>query len=137
MPGCFSHFVVSRCLKKHMFTWTSLKGHDLWFVIGGIRSVWIVSVFQGLLLVIVPFRAIVENFSELAYSCHLQEQSNVCLLPSTKIPLTIAISFAIDSQFCFCGPSWASAFKHCDLHWPRLHSKDWRTEKPKIPSKHA
>ena len=80
MSGCFSHFVVfvqfvaivSRCLfcklrwnfcsvshlKKHMFTWTSSKGHDLWFVIGGFRSVWFVSVFQGLLLVIVLFRAI-------------------------------------------------------------------------------
>ena len=81
MSGCFSHFVVfvqfvaivSRCLfcklrwnfcsvshlKKHMFTWTSSKDHDLWFVIGGFRSVWFVSVFQGLLIVIVPFRAIV------------------------------------------------------------------------------
>ena len=46
-------------LKKHMFTWTSSKGHDLWFVIGGFRSVLFVSVFQGLLLVIVPFRATV------------------------------------------------------------------------------
>ena len=37
--------------RKHMFTWTSSKGHCLWFVIGGFRSVLFVSSwFQGSLL---------------------------------------------------------------------------------------
>ena len=58
--------------------------------------------FQGSLLVIILFRAIIawfaSNFiSDLSYYCHLQEYSNVCLLPSRKIPLTIAILFAIFS----------------------------------------
>ena len=38
---------------KHKFTSTSSKGHGLGFVIGVFRSVLCVSVFQGLLLVIV------------------------------------------------------------------------------------
>ena len=38
---------------------------------------------------LVSFKA----FYDLSYSCLLQEDSNVCLLPSTKIPLIIAISF--------------------------------------------
>ena len=40
-----------------------------------------------------------EAFHDLSYSCLLQEYSNVCLLPSTKIPLIIAISFLILEQF--------------------------------------
>ena len=39
-------------LRKRKFTSTSSKGRCLWFVIGGFRSVWWVSVFQGSLLVI-------------------------------------------------------------------------------------
>ena len=62
-----------------------------------------VSVFQGSLLVIVLFRIVLgsdrlfffEAFHDLSYSILLQEYSYVCLLPSTKIPLIIAISFAI------------------------------------------
>ena len=34
-----------------------------------------------------------DAFYDLSYSCLLQEDSNVCLLPSTKIPLIIVISF--------------------------------------------
>ena len=40
-------------LRKQNFTLTGSKGHGLWFVIGGFRSVLCVSVFQGSLLVIV------------------------------------------------------------------------------------
>ena len=48
---------LSEPLRRHMFTWKTSKGHCLrWFVIGGFRSVWFVSVFQGSLLVIVLFR---------------------------------------------------------------------------------
>ena len=43
--------------------------------------------------------AFFEAFYDLSYSCLLQEYSNVCLLPSTKIRLVIAISFAILEQF--------------------------------------
>ena len=39
-------------LGKRKFTLTGSKGHSLWFVIGGFRSVLWVSVFQGSLLVI-------------------------------------------------------------------------------------
>ena len=40
-------------LRKQNFTLTGSKGHGLWFVIGGFRSVLCVSMFQGSLLVIV------------------------------------------------------------------------------------
>ena len=40
-------------LRKQNFTLTGSKGHGLWFVIGGFRSVLCVSVFQGSLLVII------------------------------------------------------------------------------------
>ena len=40
-----------------------------------------------------------KDFSDLSYSCLLQELNNICLLPSTKSPLIIAISFAIIEQF--------------------------------------
>ena len=40
-------------LKKQNFTLTGSKGHRLWFVIGGFRSVLCVFVFQRSLLVIV------------------------------------------------------------------------------------
>ena len=48
-----------------------------------------------------PLRKLVffQAFYDLSYSCLLQEYSNVCFLPSTKIPLVIAISFAILEQF--------------------------------------
>ena len=38
------------------------------------------------------------RFSDRSYSCLSQEKSNVCLLPSTRMPLIIAISFAIPEQ---------------------------------------
>ena len=40
-------------LRKQNFTLMGSKGQGLWFVIGGFRSVLCVSVFPGLLLVIV------------------------------------------------------------------------------------
>ena len=40
-------------LGKQNFTLTGSKGHGLWLVIGGFRSVLCVSVFQGSLLVII------------------------------------------------------------------------------------
>ena len=39
-----------------------------------------------------------EDFSDLSYSCLLQEKGNVYLLPSTKTPLIIVISFAFLSS---------------------------------------
>ena len=44
---------LNKPLRKQNFTLTGSKGHSLGFVIGGFRSVLCVSVFQGLLLVIV------------------------------------------------------------------------------------
>jgi len=44
---------LSGPLRKQKFTSTSSKGHGLWLVIGGFRSVLCFSVFQGSLLVIV------------------------------------------------------------------------------------
>ena len=43
--------LLSGSLRKHKFTSTGSKGHGVWFVIGGVRSVLWLSVFQGLLLV--------------------------------------------------------------------------------------
>ena len=43
---------LSGPLRKRKFSSTGSKGHCLWFVIGGFRSVFWVSVFQGSLLVI-------------------------------------------------------------------------------------
>ena len=43
---------LSGPLRKGKFSSTGSKGHCLWFVIGGFRSVFWVSVFQGSLLVI-------------------------------------------------------------------------------------
>ena len=40
-------------LRKQNFTLTGSKGHGLWIVIGGFRSILCVSVFQGSLLVII------------------------------------------------------------------------------------
>ena len=42
---------LSGTLRKRTFSSTGSKGHCLWFVIGGFRSVFCVSVFQGSLLV--------------------------------------------------------------------------------------
>ena len=49
--AAFSH--LGGPLRKQKFTLTGSKGHDLWSVIGGFRSVFWVSLFQGSLLVIV------------------------------------------------------------------------------------
>ena len=38
--------------RKHMFTLTSLKGHGLWFVIGGFRSVWFIYCVAWLVIVV-------------------------------------------------------------------------------------
>ena len=77
-------------LRKHMFTcdWC-ISIHFVCFC------------FSSSLLVIALFQAIIDQFSSkiflmfLILTSLLQEQSNVCLLPSTKSPLIIAISFAI------------------------------------------
>ena len=56
-------------------------------VIGAFWSTLFVSVFQGSLLVIAQFQALVDQFSsyifsDLSYSCFLKEYSNISLLPS-------------------------------------------------------
>ena len=90
--GILDFFVLSIIL-------ADLLGNTCLLVIGAFRSTLFVSVFQGSLLVIALFWAI------------------VCLLPSTKSPLIIAISFAILEQsrvilsFVFAGQAG-----HCDLH---------------------
>ena len=48
---CVDH--LNGPLRKQNFTLTGSKGHGSWFVIGGFGSVLCVSVFQGLLLVLV------------------------------------------------------------------------------------
>ena len=73
-----------------------LLGNTCLLVIGAFSSTFFVSMFQG------SYRSVFfEDFSDLFYSCISQEKSNVCLLPSTKIPLIITISFAI--RFVFAG----------------------------------
>ena len=65
---------LSGPLRKNMFTCTSSKGHGLWFLIGGFRSVPFVSCFKARCFVIVLFRAIIDElslllrFSDLSYS---------------------------------------------------------------------
>ena len=44
---------LSGPFRKHKFSSVGSKGHGFLFVIGGFRSILYVSVFQGLLLVIV------------------------------------------------------------------------------------
>ena len=44
---------LSGPLRKQNFTLTGSKGHGLWFLIGGFRSLLCISVFQGSFLVIV------------------------------------------------------------------------------------
>ena len=44
---------LKRPLRKQNFTLTGSKGHCLWIVIGGFRSILCVSVFQGSFLVII------------------------------------------------------------------------------------
>ena len=44
---------INEPLRKQNFKLTGSKGHGLWFVIGGFRSILRVFVFQGSLLVIV------------------------------------------------------------------------------------
>ena len=62
-------------------------------VIGAFSSTFFVSMFQG------SYRSVFfEDFSDRSYSCLSQEKNNVCLLPSTRMPLIIAISFAIPEQ---------------------------------------
>ena len=54
---------LSGPLRKHIFTCMSSKGHGLWFVIGGFRSVLFVSCFKVRCFVIVLFRAIIDELS--------------------------------------------------------------------------
>ena len=51
---------LSGPLREHMFTCTSSKGHGLWFVTGGFRSVLIVSCFKVRCFVIVLFLALID-----------------------------------------------------------------------------
>ena len=48
----FAAVNLSRPLRKQKFTSMGSKGHGLWYVIGGFRSVLYISVIQGSLLVI-------------------------------------------------------------------------------------
>ena len=57
--------IILADLLGNMFTWTSWKGHGLWFEIGGFRSVLFVSVFKVCCLVIVLFRAIIIDWLSL------------------------------------------------------------------------
>ena len=79
--------------RKHMFTcdwWISI--HFVCFCVSGFAACdRPVSGLDRLVFF--------EAFYDLSYSCLLQKWRNVCLLPSPKIPLIIAISFAILEQF--------------------------------------
>ena len=59
---CFVNY-LSGPLRKYIFTYTSSKGHGLWFVIGGFRSVLFISCFKVRCFVIVLFRAIIDYLS--------------------------------------------------------------------------
>ena len=91
----------SRPLREKMFTCTSSKGHSLWFVIGGFRSVLIVSCFKVRCFVIVLFPALIDYIRLLRiFFCSFLFLSLARIkqrLPPSfeKNPLTIAISFAI------------------------------------------
>ena len=83
---CFVNY-LSEPLRKHMFTcdW-GISIHFVFFYVSRFAACnRPVSGNDQLVF----FKA----FYDLSYSCLLQEYSNVCLLPSTKIPLFIAISF--------------------------------------------
>ena len=88
-------------LREKMFTFTSSKGHSLWFVIGGFRSVLIVSCFKVRCFVIVLFPALIDYIRLLRrFFCSFLFLSLARIkqrLPPSfdKNPLTIAISFAI------------------------------------------
>ena len=83
---CFVNY-LSEPLRKHMFTcdW-GISIHFVFFYVSRFTACdRLVSGNDQLVF----FKA----FYDLSYSCLLQEYSNVCLLPLTKIPLIIAISF--------------------------------------------
>ena len=87
-----------------MFTCTRSKGHGLWSVIGGFRSVLFVSCFKVRYFVLVLFQAIIDELSLLRrffwsfLFLSLTRIKQPLPLPSTKNPLTIVISFAILKQ---------------------------------------
>ena len=78
-----------------------------------------------------------DDFSDLSYSCHLQEEINFCLLSSTKIPLTaIAISSTI-IIFLFGGQAGIAHSNTVICINPSLTQLIDGTEKPKIPWRFA
>ena len=103
------------------------------------QSLWFVSGFKALLLVIVrPVSGYIQlvcfkGFSDLSYSCHLQLKQ--CLPPFLDKNSPHHHDFLRHSQFCLCRPSWASAFKHWDLHLPCPHSNDWQNRITQNPLK--
>ena len=78
------------------------------------------SVFQGSLLVIVQVRAIMDQFASKNFLIFLVldylslARIKQCLPPSLDKNSTHHRDCLRHSQFWFCGPSWASAFKHRD-----------------------
>ena len=112
---------LSRPLRKYMVTWTSSKGHGLWFVIGGFRFVWFVSMFQSWLLVNILFWAISTSLLQRFFQYFLFlsfARIKRFLPPFLDKNSTHDRDFLCHSLFCFWGPSWASMLKHCDLHYP-------------------
>ena len=96
------------------------------------QSLWFVSGFKALLLVIVwpvsGYNQLVcfKGFSDLSYSCHLQLKQ--CLPPFLDKNSTHHHDFLRHSQVCLCRPSWASAFKHNLWFALTLPPLKWLTE---------
>ena len=85
--------------RKHIFTCRRSKGHGLWFVFGGFRSVLFVSCFK----VCYFDRPISVNNRLFLIFLILVTCKNIATPASflrQKNPLTIAISFAILEQWC-------------------------------------
>ena len=66
-------------LRKKMFTWASLKGLGLWFVVGGFRCVFFIYCVAMFVACDRPVsgynrQVCIEDFSFLSYSCHLQAE---------------------------------------------------------------
>ena len=99
-------------LKKENFASMSSKVHGLWFVTGGFRSILCVSVFQGLLLVII----IKDN-----YDCSSEE----CNFLNFKLAIKFQ-SLCVIGNCSNCNAAFVSEVNHpsqalCNTHTSRVN----------------
>ena len=128
----FSVPSISGPLRKHIFTYSSSKGQGLWFVIGGFQTICLFHVSRFVALwssCFGPNNRLVKFALKIFFIFLTSCQSSVCLLLSTKNPLTNAISFSEKPGEHFT--LWFALLK------PAFTRMVDRTDKPKIPSKFA